>query len=78
MNRKEIEEKIMKMITEMPEREECTPDMDLMDEIGFSSIEIMELITCAEEIFDVRISSRDLRMVSTPEELAELIEEKMS
>ena len=49
-----------------------------MDEIVFSSIEIMELITCAEEIFDVRISSRDLRMVSTPEELAELIEEKMS
>lgn len=78
MNQREIEEKIMKLLTDMPECGECTPDMDLMDEIGLSSIEVMELITCAEEMFGIRISSRDLRMVSTPAELAELIEGKMS
>ena len=41
MKRMEIEEKIMKIILGMPGHEDCTADMDLMDEIGFSSIEVM-------------------------------------
>lgn len=51
--------------------------MDLMDEIGFSSIEVMELVSYVEEDFGVRITSRDLRKVATPEDLAELIAGKL-
>lgn len=47
-----------------------------MDEIGFSSIEMMELISYAEKEFDVKIASRELRLVATPADLTRLIEEK--
>lgn len=77
MEKTEIKEKIMKQIRQMPDREECTADMDLMDEIGFSSIEVMELVSYMEEDFGVRITSRDLRKVATPEDLAELIADKL-
>lgn len=77
MKRKEIEEKVMKVILAMPGHEDCTSDMDLMDEIGFSSIEVMELVSYMEELFKVRITSRDLRRIGTPEDLAEMIEGKI-
>ena len=77
MKRMEIEEKIMKIILGMSGHEVCTADMDLMDEIGFSSIEVMELVSYVEEVFGVRITSRDLRRIATPEDLAELIEGKI-
>ena len=77
MNRTDIEARIMQQIRQMPDREECTGDMDLMDEIGFSSIEVMELVSYVEEDFGVRITSRDLRKVATPEDLAELIAGKL-
>ena len=77
MKRMEIEDKIMKIILGMPGHEDCTADMDLMDEIGFSSIEVMELVSYVEEVFGVRITSRDLRRIATPEDLAELIEGKI-
>ena len=77
MERQKIEETLMKMINKAPERTDCTADMDLVDEIGFSSIEVMELIACAEETFGVKLNSRDFRTVATPEDLADVIEKKM-
>ena len=41
MDRRQIEEKIMEEIKGISEGEEYSLDMDLMDEIGFSSIEMM-------------------------------------
>lgn len=77
MKKSEIEMRIMKQIRQMPDRGDCTADMDLMDEIGFSSIEVMELVAYVEEDFGVHITSRDLRRVATPEDLAELIAGKI-
>ncbi|MCB7319419.1 acyl carrier protein [Lacrimispora sp. 210928-DFI.3.58] len=76
MDRRQIEEKIMEEIKGISEGEEYSLDMDLMDEIGFSSIEMMELISYAEKEFDVKIASRELRLVATPADLTRLIEEK--
>lgn len=76
MDRRQIEEKIMEEIKEISEGEEYSLDMDLMDEIGFSSIEMMELISYAEKEFEVKIASRELRLVATPADLTRLIEEK--
>ena len=76
MDRRQIEEKIMEEIKGISEGEEYSLDMDLMDEIGFSSIEMMELFSYAEKEFDVKIASRELRLVATPADLTRLIEEK--
>ena len=76
MDRRQIEEKIMEEIKGISEGEEYSLDMDLMDEIGFSSIEMMELISYVEKEFDVKIASRELRLVATPADLTRLIEEK--
>ncbi len=76
MDRKQIEEVIMKEVKEISETDECDLDMDLMDDFGFSSIEMMELVSYAEREFNVKIASRELRLVATPADLIALVEEK--
>ena len=77
MEKREMEQKIMELIRETAETEEVEKDMDLMDDIGFSSIEVMDLVAGCEAVFGVKISSRDLRRVFTPQDLIDLIEEKV-
>lgn len=51
--------------------------MDLSDDLGLSSIDIMSVLVACEKKFSVKISAKDLRSVATPEDFAELIESKL-
>lgn len=72
MKREEIQEHIIQWITQST-GETCTLDMDIMEEVGLSSIELMELLARIEQFCGVRISARNLRMVVTVGDLAELV-----
>ena len=50
MTHKEILESVQKMVGQLSDREECPPDLDLMDEADLSSIEIMELLSGKEHL----------------------------
>lgn len=73
MKREEILENVQNMVGRLSDREECPPDLDLMDEAGLSSIEIMELLCSLEDTYGVKIAPRDLRLVATVEDLAGLV-----
>lgn len=77
MDRATIESMIMKMVTEDFGHEGCTSDMDVMDEIGCASIEIMEMFAWTEKTFNVKISPRDMRMMSTLDDLIDLVEKRI-
>lgn len=72
MDRKEIEGKIVKWAAEVS-GEECALEMDIMDEVGLSSVELMELLASIEQAWGVRVTARDLRLVATVGDLAELV-----
>lgn len=77
MTHKEILESVQKMVGQLSDREECPPDLDLMDEADLSSIEIMELLCRLEDMYGIKIAPRDLRLVATVEDLAGLVWEKL-
>jgi acyl carrier protein len=47
--------------------------MDLVEEVGLSSVEVMELISLAEDAFDIAFPLNDLASIRTLGELAERI-----
>lgn len=77
MDKNVLTAKVFTMIRKSIGEEECSTDMDLMDDIGLSSIDVMDLIAKCEAEFRIKISSRDLRKVYTPGDLIDLIEAKL-
>ena len=76
MTREEMEKEIMGWIREVADGEGISMEMDLMDDIGLSSIDVMDLVAKCEAAFHVKITSRDLRRIYTPGDLADLIESR--
>lgn len=76
MNRDEIQTTVLHLVSEIAEKPDCTPDLDLMDDLGFSSIAVMELISALEEQYSIKIPPRQLRFVATVADLVDLIAEK--
>lgn len=72
-----IETKIVEIIKEMSGQEEVDAEMDLMDEIGFSSLEAVALIGEIEEAFHIRIPALALRKVLTPADLAAVVRKSL-
>lgn len=78
MELKQIEEGVEKAIQGVIHVPDYDPDMDFYDEIGISSLEVMLLLGELERMFSMRLYVRELKYLSTPRELAELIQKKYS
>ena len=78
MKREELLKYVQNMVCQISGREECPPELDLMDEAGLSSIEVMALLSSLEEAYGIKIPSRELRFVATVEDLAELVWGKLN
>ena len=76
MNRQEINSILEELIKTVSETDEYRGDMDLSDDLGLSSIDIMSLLTACEKKFSVKIPAKQLRMISTADDLADYIESK--
>ena len=77
MTRENIDLILAELIKGVSEAEEYSSDMDLSDDLGLSSIDIMSILTACEKKFSVKIPAKQLRMISTADDLAEYIESKM-
>lgn len=78
-DRKEIEQTVMDLILDFAnmDEDEISMDMDFMDEIGLSSLELMQVITGVENEFGIKFESKELKKIFAPEDLIDLIQEKM-
>ena len=77
MNRQEINSVLETLIKAVSEADEYRGDMDLSDDLGLSSIDIMGLLTACEKKFSVKIPAKQLRMIATADDLADYIESKL-
>lgn len=77
MNRQEINSVLEELIKTISETDEYSADMDLSDDLGLSSIDIMSLLTACERKFAVKIPAKQLRLISTADDLADYIESKL-
>ncbi len=76
MNRNEINSILEELICAISEVDEYRSDMDLSDDLGLSSMDIMNLLTVCEKKFCVKIPAKQLRMISTADDLADYIQSK--
>ena len=74
MNRQEINSVLEELIKTISETDGYSTDMDLSDDLGLSSIDIMSLLTACERKFAVKIPAKQLRLISTADDLADYIE----
>lgn len=77
MNRQEINSVLEELIKMISETDGYSADMDLSDDLGLSSIDIMSLLTACERKFAVKIPAKQLRLISTADDLADYIESKL-
>jgi acyl carrier protein len=49
------------------------PDSDMIDELGLSSVDVMELISLVEDTWDIAFPLNDLASIRTMHQLAERI-----
>ena len=61
MNKQEILTYLEELIKKIAETDDYSSDMDLSDDLGLSSIDIMSLLVACEKKFSVKISARELR-----------------
>ena len=77
MNRQEINSVLEELIKTISETDGYSTDMDLSDDLGLSSIDVMSLLTACERKFAVKIPAKQLRLISTADDLADYIESKL-
>ena len=71
-----LEQQIIEIAGRLTGKPDIRPDMDLMDDIGLSSMGLMELIGSLEEELDIAIKAPELRRIFTLGDLIGLAEEK--
>ena len=71
-------EKIKEMIEEMSgENTKISPEMRLMADIGFDSLDIVDLIFDLENEFEIEIEDEELEKIRTVADLVNIIEKKI-
>lgn len=71
-------EKIKEMIEEMSgENTKISPEMRLMADIGFDSLDIVDLIFDLENEFETEIEDEELEKIRTVADLVNIIEKKI-
>jgi acyl carrier protein len=67
-------------IPRQPERPLCElpPDTRLIDDLGFDSLAITELVFCTEELFGISITNEEILAVRTLDELRVFVRRKVT
>lgn len=69
----DILKKVIELFSTMTEAEEITPDSELIDDLGISSMDVLFLISSMEEKFKIKVPESAIRKMVTVEDVAEVI-----
>ena len=72
------EEKVFRIIQEMKNNADIHPQWNLELDLGFDSLERVELLSTIQETFQVQISDESAAQIFTVEELVEAVEERLT
>lgn len=73
MSEEKVLEKVIQLFLTMTEAEEIRPDSELMEDLDISSMDVLYLVSCLEEEFNVKISESAIRRMFTIRDVAEII-----
>ena len=79
MNREEVFSKVKKALVEKldVEEDQISLDADLRDDLGGSSLELVDLVMDLEKEAKIKIELEELRSIQKVKDVVELIEEKL-
>lgn len=69
----DILKRVIELFSSMTEAEEITEDSELIDDLEISSMDILFVISCLEEEFQVKISEKDVRKMYTVGDVADVV-----
>ena len=73
MWKEDILKKVIELFSTMSDAEEITPDSELIDDMGISSMDVLFLISSMEEEFKIKVPESAIRKMVTVEDVAEVI-----
>lgn len=73
MCKEDILKKVIELFSTMSDAEEITPDSELIDDMGISSMDVLFLISSMEEEFKIKVPESAIRKMVTVEDVAEVI-----
>lgn len=73
MCKEDILKKVIELFSTMSDAEEITPDSELIDDLGISSMDVLFLISSMEEEFKIKVPESAIRKMVTVDDVAEVI-----
>lgn len=73
MCKEDILKKVIELFSNMSDAEQITPDSELIDDLGISSMDVLFLISSMEEEFKIKVPESAIRKMVTVEDVAEVI-----
>ena len=79
MNRKELEEKITNLVAYQVclEVDEIEPTSDFVNDLGFDSLDAVEMVMAIEDEFDMDIKDEDAQKMTTISHITNYVEKNM-
>lgn len=73
MCKDDILKRVIELFSTMTEAEEINEDSELIDDLAVSSMDVLFVISCLEEEFQVKISEKDVRKMYTVGDVADVV-----
>lgn len=74
MYNEDVLERVIALFSTMTEAEEITADSELIDDLEISSMDVLYLISCLEDEFEIKVPEKEVRKMVTVGDVAEIIE----
>lgn len=74
MYNEDILNRVIALFSTMTEAEKITADSELIDDLEISSMDVLYLISCLEDEFEIKVPEKEVRKMVTVGDVAEIIE----
>lgn len=74
MYNEDILNRVIALFSTMTEAEEITADSELIEDLEISSMDVLYLISCMEDEFEIKVPEKEVRKMVTVGDVAEVIE----
>lgn len=78
MNRQDISEKVIKMISDISDADEITEDSELMDDLDVASMDVLAMCGTLEEMFGISIPEKLMRRMNTVGDIIDVVSEQIN
>lgn len=74
MYNEDILNRVIALFSTMTEAEKITAESELIDDLEISSMDVLYLISCLEDEFEIKVPEKEVRKMVTVGDVAEIIE----